>query len=80
MKGVFSVPPEKLDALKAVVNHIKESPTVPARQVASVIGKIISMSLGLGPIAPLMTRSLYTSLKSVDLAQTVCSEICLLRC
>ena len=61
-KGVFSVPPEKLDALKAVVKHVRGSPTVPARQLASVIGKIISMSLGLGPIARLMTRSLYASL------------------
>jgi len=62
VKGVFSVPPEKLDALKAVVKHVKESPTVPARQLVSVIGKIISMSLGLGTNAQLMTRSLYASL------------------
>jgi len=37
-KGMFSVPPEKLNALKAVVKHIKESPRVPAKQLASVIG------------------------------------------
>ena len=61
-KGMFSVPPEKLVALKAVLNHIKVTPRVPARQLGSVIGKIISMSLGLGPITRLMTRSLYTNL------------------
>jgi len=61
-KGVFSIPPEKLDALKAVVKHIKKSPKIATRQLASVICKIISMSLGLGPIARLMTRSLYASL------------------
>jgi len=28
VKGMFSVPPEKLDALKAVMKHVKESPRV----------------------------------------------------
>ena len=37
-KGLFSVSPEKLNALKAVVKHIKESSRVPARQLASVVG------------------------------------------
>ena len=60
--GRFSVPLEKLDALKSMVNRIKGTPRVPARQLASAIGKIISMSLGLGPITRLMTRSLYANL------------------
>lgn len=30
------------------------------RQLASIVGQIVSMSLGLGSVARLMTRSLYT--------------------
>ena len=48
-KGVFSIPPEKLDALKAVVKHVKKSPKIAARQLASVICKIISTDVpGIG--------------------------------
>jgi len=55
--GTFSVPPVKIEALRAVVNDIIRSTSqVPARQLASVIGKIITMSLGLGPITCLMSR------------------------
>jgi len=59
---MFSVPPEKLEAVKAMVNHIIATPEVTARQLASVIGKFISMSLGLEPITCLMTRGLYSNL------------------
>ena len=61
-KGVFSVPPEKIKALKSAIKLIREMPQVPSRLLASVIGKIISMSLGLGPVTRLMTRSLYANL------------------
>lgn len=61
-KGRFSVPSEKIEALKTAVSNVRETPQVPARKVASVIGKIITMSLGLGPITCLMTRSLYAGL------------------
>lgn len=36
------------------------TPCTTVRQIASIVGQIVSMSLGLGPIARLMTRSLYT--------------------
>ena len=39
-EGMFSVPPENLEALKAMVNHIIATPKVTARQLASVIGKL----------------------------------------
>ena len=35
---------------------------MPARKLASLIGKIVSMSIGLGPVTRLMTRALYTTL------------------
>ena len=37
---------------------------VPARQLASIIGKIISISLGLGAITQLMAQSLYANLNN----------------
>ena len=57
--GEFSVPPSKLEVLKSQLHAVVEAPRVPARQLASVIGKIMSMSLALGPVTRLMTRSLY---------------------
>ena len=62
VKGMFSVPAEKLEALRLTVNQAKATTEIPARQLASIIGKVISMSLGLGPITRLMTRSLYADL------------------
>ena len=35
-----------------------------ARLLASLIGRIMSMSLALGPVTRLMTRSLYAALNS----------------
>ena len=58
-KGEFSVPTNKLDALKSQLHAVAEAPTVPARQLASMVGKIMSMSLALGPVTRMMTRNLY---------------------
>ena len=61
-KGVFAVLPEKIKSLESAIKCIREVPQVPARLLASVIGKIMSMSLGLGPVTHLMTGSLYANL------------------
>ena len=58
-KGEFSVPSNKLYSLKLQLHAVAEAQSVPARQLASVIGKIMSMSLALGPVTRLMTRNLY---------------------
>ena len=72
--GTFSVPPVKIEALRAVVNDIIRSTSqIPARQMASVIGKIIAMSLGLGPITHLMTR-LHSNLNK---RTSCCQRSCL---
>ena len=55
--GEFSVPPSKLEVLKSQPHAVAEAPMVPVRQLASVIGKIMSISLALGPVTRLMTRS-----------------------
>ena len=62
--GVISVPEEKIVALKRQLKHAATNNQLKARQLASIIGKIISMSLALGPVARLMTRSMYAILNT----------------
>ena len=70
--GQISAPHDKVQSL---LSHIKEvisldSPT--ARNLASVIGKITSMAVAVGPVSRLMTRSLYALLNS---RQSWCSQL-----
>ena len=60
--GEFSVLASKIDALKLRLLEVKDAKCIPARKLASLIGKIISMSLALGPVTRLMTRNLYAVL------------------
>ena len=62
--GEFKVPQYKLDRLKQQLCEIEEGQLVPVHFLASLIGKIMSMSLALGPVTRLMTRSLYGVLNS----------------
>ena len=41
-------------------NLRKASPSMTVCQLASIVGQIVSMNLGLGSVARLMTQSLYT--------------------
>ena len=61
---MISVPEEKIMALKAQLVHAVSKDTLKAREIASIIGRIISMSLAVGPISRLMTRRLYALLNS----------------
>jgi len=72
--GTFSVAPVKIEALRAAVHNLMRlTPWVPARQLGSVIGKIIAMSLGLGPVTRLMTHCLYSNLnKKTSWCQRLC--------
>ena len=63
-QGQISVPEEKIDALKANLSHLMSKVSPKARNLASVIGKIMSMSLAIGPVSRLMTRSMYALLNS----------------
>ena len=61
--GEFSVPISKINImLKSRLLEAKQAKFLPAKQVASLIGTIMSMSPALGPVACLMTRSLYAIL------------------
>ena len=63
-KGQIYVPSEKIERLKSVLQQVVDSPNLRAKKLASIIGKLISMSLAVGPVAWLMTRSLYAVLNS----------------
>ena len=48
--GAISIPGEKIHALKQELVAVKQSWFVPARRLASIVGKIIAMGMGLGQI------------------------------
>ena len=57
--GKVKVPTEKLEALQLQLKQAMLSKALTARSVASITGKVISMSIALGQVSRLMTRSLY---------------------
>ena len=63
-EGTLSIPTGKIAKLKCSVAAILESGIAPAKLIASVIGRIVSMSLGIGPIGRFRTRGLYRLLNS----------------
>ena len=56
--GCISVPDKKIDALHERLQAALEQPIFRARAIASLVGRIISMSLALGPVARFMTQPL----------------------
>ena len=58
-RGCVSVPEAKLEALRAMLQITGVATHLNARFIASLVGKIISMGLALGPMSRIMTRSLY---------------------
>ena len=65
-QGVISVPDEKIKALRSELSRVTAKGALRARELASIIGKIIAMSLALGPVSRLMTRRMYALLNSRD--------------
>ena len=63
-QGVISIPEGKIASLKSQLDQAVATSCVKARQLASIIGKIIAMSLAVGPVSRLMTRSMYSLLNS----------------
>ena len=66
LQGQIVVPEEKISSPKAQLRKAADSQGLSARQLANIIGKIISMSLAIGPISRLMTRSMYAMLNQRD--------------
>ena len=50
--------------LTSQLRKANEVQVVPATVLASIIGKVLSMALALGPVARLMTRNLYAMLNA----------------
>ena len=63
-EGKVKVPKEKLMCLQEMMEGVKVEEKIPAKTLASLIGKIMALSIAVGPVARLMTRSLYTVLNS----------------
>ena len=62
--GNFHVPKEKIDGLISLIKQVYMQSRVPVKRLASIVGKIISMSLAIGPVSRLRTRALYTVINS----------------
>lgn len=62
--GQVEVPERKLATLRDLIYKVLRMDLVPARLLACLIGKIISLGLAVGPISRFMTRSLYALLES----------------
>ena len=62
--GQIEVPQEKITSLQKVLRQFRPATFVQARKIASIIGRIISMGLAIGPVSRFMTRSLYAILES----------------
>ena len=60
--GAITVPRLKVEAIQSLIASALEQVVVTARFLASIVGKIISLSLAVGPVARFMTRSLYALL------------------
>ena len=80
--GVFSVPSRKIDELKALLKAVAERRVVSAWQLASVISKIMSMSLALSTVTRLMTCNMYAVMnlstswyQQISLSQEALQEV-----
>ena len=63
-QGLIEVPRDRLTAVACKLQRACQLKLVPAKQLASVVGSIISMGLAIGPVSRFMTRSLYTLLNT----------------
>ena len=62
--GEFTVPEHKISSLNSKLLEVTKAQLMTARQLASVVGKIISMSLASGPVIRLMTHNLHAVLNN----------------
>ena len=57
-------PKKKLDAVIDQMNWARENQVLPATALACIIGMILSMSFGPGPVMRLMMQGMYTVLNA----------------
>lgn len=61
-KGYILVPTSKIERLKLLIRSALDGNIIPIKHIASIVGKIISMGLGIGPVSHFRTRSLYEAM------------------
>ena len=62
-QGCISVPAKKINGLKANLQIAASQTALRAKFIASLVGKIVAMSLALGSLSRFMTRALYAMLQ-----------------
>ena len=62
--GHIEVPQSKITALQSMIGCARQATCIRARRLASILGKIASMSLAFGAVSHFMTRSMYALLES----------------
>lgn len=60
--GYISVPADKVEKLKSCLATARDAQCIRAKDLTSIIAKIIFMRLGVGPLARLRTRRMYSLL------------------
>ena len=76
-EGILSVTPARIQKLNKLLDLASKDFHLSARKVASLVGSIISMGLGIGPVARLRTRASYSNIEkaaSWDEKITLCNE------
>ena len=58
-KGVIAIPERKIVELLSLLKAAKNDKILSAKAIASIVGRIIAMGIGIGPVARLLTRFLY---------------------
>ena len=80
--GNYIIPEDKVEKLKANIVSTASKCKPTAREVASIVGQIISMSIALGPITRLRTREMYGLINQryswndrMSLTEEICEEL-----
>ena len=63
--GIFTLPESRVDKLKDLLRQLHGKTNTTARFLARVVGTIISMGLGIGPVSRMWTR-LYTNVNQAS--------------
>ena len=63
-QGKIAIPQAKLSGLCIQLQQAVQQGKLHAKYLASIVGRIISMSIAIGPVSRLMTRSLYCLLNT----------------
>ena len=64
--GIFTVPKSRVYKLKDLLRQLHGKARTTARCLARVVGSIISMGLGIGPVSRMWTRRLYANLNQAS--------------